>query len=521
MTVAQRIYAIILIACAGFGVSALFSYNSLNDLEKLWSGYQRDASSRQTLISELRSEMGYGGYIHNFKNYVLRGTPKYADKVKSSAEVIRGQLQNFSDLPEITAEEKTAVDKIGGVVDAYAAALERAAELFAKGETASSVDKVIKISDKPALEGLNTLQEVFIHQKAEHTVEFNDRVASAMTTLWVSLGITVVLLIGVGLRVAGSIIKPLGGEPAQMEALALKVAEGNLNIWSDTNAQGLYASLINMASKIKEVMSVIAVNSSTLASTTAGLSENGAEIQQTAKAVNEGIESNSAALMQSSANTNALSESIQELAESSQEIFQLASTAKNEAQAGQQAMEDTNVAINKISESSSKINGIIDVITEISNQTNLLSLNAAIEAAKAGEFGKGFAVVADEVRMLADRSSSAVEQIRQLIEVSSKNVTEGKDVVARTGKVLDRIIAQVTTIAENGNKMALDMEEKKAGAMELDQAINEITETSETNAEAMTKLFVELSQIESTLGDFSQMAQTLQSEVSYFKFDDK
>jgi len=516
MTVAQRIYAIILVACIGLGVSTLLSYRSMTVLETQWEDYQQDAASRQMLISEIRAGFGYGGFIHNFKNYVLRSTPKYFDRVKQGEETLLDQLDTFLKLAEISGEEQEAVNQLKKTLGEYSAAASRAKALIAQGSTGSEIDKVIKISDKPAIEALQSLQRIFLAQNEEHTQEFNDQISKAMMTLWISLLVTIVLLVLVGLRVAKSIIKPLGGEPAQMEALALKVAGGNLDIWTDKDANGLYLSLINMATKIKEVMAVITTNATELAEETAGLSANGAEIQHAAKDVSEGIESNSAALMESSANTNALSESIQELAESSQEIFQLASTARNEAQEGQQAMTDTNVAINKISESSSKINGIIDVITEISNQTNLLSLNAAIEAAKAGEFGKGFAVVAEEVRMLADRSSGAVEQIRQLIQVSSQNVNEGKEVVARTGKVLDRIIAQVSTIADNGKKMALDMEEKKAGAMELDQAINEITETSETNSGAMAKLFNELSQIETTLGNFSDMAKALQTEVSYF-----
>ena len=103
-------------------------------------------------------------------------------------------------------------------------------------------------------------------------------------------------------------------------------------------------------------------------------------------------------------------------------------------------------AMGGIEKSSQQISQIIGVIDEIAFQTNLLALNAGVEAARAGDAGRGFAVVASEVRALAQRSADAAKEIKGLISTSTAQVAEGVDLVAETGKSLERIMAQVTEI---------------------------------------------------------------------------
>ena len=120
------------------------------------------------------------------------------------------------------------------------------------------------------------------------------------------------------------------------------------------------------------------------------------------------MERSSAALEEMNAN-------IQQVKQSTLRAEELAARSQEAGQQGLMAVKDTGRAMEAIEESSSKVNRIITVITDIARQTNLLSLNAAIEAAKAGAMGKGFAVVAEEVRKLAERSGTAAKEITALI----------------------------------------------------------------------------------------------------------
>jgi len=135
-----------------------------------------------------------------------------------------------------------------------------------------------------------------------------------------------------------------------------------------------------------------------------------------------------------------------------------------------------------IAKSAQQISRIIGVIDEIAFQTNLLALNAGVEAARAGDAGRGFAVVASEVRALAQRSAEAAKEIKQLISTSTAQVGQGVDLVAETGRSLERIIAQVTEINEVVTAIASGAKEQSIGLHEVNTAINEMDHVTQQNA---------------------------------------
>lgn len=269
--------------------------------------------------------------------------------------------------------------------------------------------------------------------------------------------------------------------------------------------------------KIHNIIQDIDKNAEILAVSSEQLSATTTEIQKAADEIAKGTEEESTSLNESADTLQVTVNSNQEITQHIQEIQQMATTAEQDAVEGNETIVLANQSMKKIEDSGQQIQKIINVITEIANQTNLLSLNAAIEAAKAGDLGKGFAVVAEEIRKLAERSNAAAVEIRELIEVSTSNVVDGAKVVSKTGKTFQHIIEQFQEIAGQINNLAHEITEQDQRTQEIGHSIEDINKISENNAVATHEFSETIKQVDQTSDDLSHVADQLQQQVSKFR----
>jgi len=167
----------------------------------------------------------------------------------------------------------------------------------------------------------------------------------------------------------------------------------------------------------------------------------------------------------------------------------------------------------KISEASSQISEIIGLIDSIAFQTNLLALNAAVEAARAGEHGRGFAVVATEVRALAQRSSNASKEIRELIETSGQRVVDGEGLVQRSADSLGQIVEQVRKLSDLMGEITSSSQEQRQGIDQVNKAVSQLDTANQQNS-AMNEELASVS--ESLKSD----AWTMKSSTDIFRLKD-
>lgn len=221
-------------------------------------------------------------------------------------------------------------------------------------------------------------------------------------------------------------------------------------------------------------------------------------------------EQQAASLEQTSAAMEQFTGTVQQTAANASEADILAKSAREEAEKGGDVVSNAVVAMQAINESSNKIAAIISVIDEIAFQTNLLALNAAVEAARAGEQGRGFAVVADEVRSLAGRSASAAKEIKALITDSNAKVSEGTTLVNNSGETLERIVNSVKKVNDIISEIAMASNEQASGIEEVKRSVMEMdTMTRDTRA---------LVQDASTASDaLNSQAGKLEELVTFFQ----
>jgi methyl-accepting chemotaxis protein len=207
-----------------------------------------------------------------------------------------------------------------------------------------------------------------------------------------------------------------------------------------------------------------------------------AEISTSTTDLSQRTEEQAASLEETSASMEEISATVRKNAENAQAANQSAADTRAVAERGGQVVAQAVHAMAKIEESSGKISDIIGVIDEIARQTNLLALNAAVEAARAGEAGRGFAVVASEVRSLAQRSSQAAKDIKDLITSSNGQVKEGVDLVNRAGTSLTDIVESIKKVAEIVAEIANASAEQASGIEQVGKALTQMDEVTQQNS---------------------------------------
>jgi len=257
------------------------------------------------------------------------------------------------------------------------------------------------------------------------------------------------------------------------------VSQGDLTYRCGTGGElelaGIGTALTEMSRRLSGTVSEVR-------STATRLSTASLQLSTDATALAQRTESQAVSLSQTAASVRHLNATVEDTARRARAVTQRAEQARSVADEGRQSMREVVSTMQAIEDGARRTHEIVGVIEDIAFQTNMLSLNASVEAAKAGESGKGFAVVADEVRKLAQRSSQAAQEVSTLLEDSSRQIGEGATRIAAMDLTLGDITTGVREVAETLSVIADAAGRQSQSIGELTSTIGDLNGITRDNA---------------------------------------
>ncbi|WP_145409612.1 methyl-accepting chemotaxis protein [Paenibacillus xylanexedens] len=380
------------------------------------------------------------------------------------------------------------------------------------------------------------------------------------------LTITILTIIAIVLAlVIAILISIMIANPVQkINQAAMKIADGDLTgeaivIRNQDELGGLANSFNTMTANLRGMIASVGMTSEQVAASSEELQASADQNTKAVEQISETVEVLSTGTLEQLGMVQRSSQSMGEMALGTGQIAELAQSvsasaldAANQSTEGNSILQQAVQQMQSVQKSivllteimtglgdrSTQIGMITEVINGIAGQTNLLALNAAIEAARAGEHGRGFAVVADEVRKLAEESSASAQQITgivQLIQQDTFNAMEavkensvetqsGMDIVTNAGNVFRRILEAVNKVADEIQEVSAGAQQIAASTDDVVKFMNKVSTISEKNSEgthdvsaATEEQLASMEEIASSAASLAHMAEELQEQVTKFK----
>ncbi len=298
--------------------------------------------------------------------------------------------------------------------------------------------------------------------------------------------------------------------------------------------------LISSSFKMTDTMRGFSDNVQNQAATTEEISASIEEISAGVENVAKNAQDQNDSLIGLINKLNGLSNVITDMSLQIQNTMANVNTISNQAKAGNESLSGMNESMKKINASSGEVTGIIQIINDISDQINLLSLNAAIEAARAGDAGRGFAVVADEISKLADKTAASIKEIDRLIKGNESEIKKGMQNVESVVTMINTIVSGVSAISNQMNTIFQIMDDqlhrnelvtKDANTVQsLSEQIKSATDEQKTAFEEIVKSISVINQLTQSNADgtgaisinsenINKMTEELNRNINFFKIE--
>jgi methyl-accepting chemotaxis protein len=499
---------ILSVVIAALGINTLSLYNDRSLIVA-------SASSAESSLLMARAEE---------KNFQIRRKEQYANEAKSLASDAATKAEQLKEMLVIPADDDRAQGIIDGVDDYKKLIDNLKARIDDRPEVVEAIEEKLRDKAREIVGLAVELQEIQVERMA-------NQYSSAVNTL-ATIAVVIAILAGiVGWALTRSITSPI----RETVEIANKVASGDLTVKVNSDRGDefgqLQAAFATMVTSLRDLIQQIDVGANNIASSSEELST---VTEQTSQGVSQQRDQTD----QVATAMNEMVATVNDVAKSAESAFTAANHASETSINGERAVSETlsfvtdlNTEIGHVmsqlqalQSETQNIGTVLDVIKSVAEQTNLLALNAAIEAARAGEQGRGFAVVADEVRSLAQRTQSSASEIETLIntlvtsaEGSVATMEKGTALAGQTleraetaGSTIREMAQAVEDIRQYNSQIATAAEQQTSVAEDINRNITLIRDVGEQSATSTD-------QVSSASNELARLAEDLSTQVSRFR----
>lgn len=492
------------------------TYQVLGDLEEVLS-----------LVKD--AETGQRGYL-------LTGDNRYLEPYNQARALLQAKMEEFRRLVADNPSQQVYIQSLEPVVAQKLAEFDTTIRLR-QTQGFDAALKVVQTDEGKRL--MDQIRSLVTRMKAgendllqvrSQAAELSIRRILDSLTYGIPLGIAFLAFIGIVLN------RQIAHSLDRVSKVAAQVAHGDLNpeieVRGDTTEVGqMLRAFQNMIKSLNSLIAQAQKSGIQIGTSTTQIAAAGRELEATVNEQVASINQVNATSRQIAATAGVLVRAMDDVASTAQTTTNAAANSQNNLDKIQGAMQNLMVATRSISaklkvmdEKANNINNVVTTITKVADQTNLLSLNAAIEAEKAGEYGAGFAVVAREIRRLADQSAVATLEIERMVKEVQSSVSTGVMEVDKFSKEVGQCVDDVGTIsgqiggfikdvqslAPRFGVVSQSMDEQYRGAEQISSAIAQLSEASSQTVQSLQETNNALSQLDDA-------TQSLQREISQFK----